>query len=71
MRRSEIQKLEGAAINEKGLQYCLLLAYKWYTNRQKKSLFHGVWVTKPFGRVYEIVFGHQGGQPKVLYRYLQ
>ena len=65
MKRSEILGLEVAAVNLVGLQYCLLFMQKSCMNEQRKSLSNTAWPTKPFGRVHESVFGHQGGQPKL------
>ena len=70
MKRSEILGLEGAAVNQEGLQYCLLFMHKSCMNKQRKSLSHAAWATKPFGIVHESVFRHQGGQPKVSHRAL-
>ena len=69
--RSEILGLEGAAVNQEGLQYCLLFMHKSCINGQRKSLFHTAWATKPFGRVHKSVLRHQGGQPKVSHGALQ
>ena len=37
--------------------------HKSCINEQRKLLSHAVWATKPFRRVQELVFRHQGGQP--------
>ena len=71
MKRNEILGLEGAAVNQVGLQYCLLFMHKSCMNKQKKSLSYAVWATKPFGIVHELVFRHQGGQQKVSHGTLQ
>ena len=70
MKRSEIWGLEVAKVNQMGLQYCLLFVHKLCMNEQRKLLFHAAWATKPFGRVHESVFRHQGGQPRVSHRAL-
>ena len=71
MKISEILGLAGAAVNQVGLQYCLLFIHKPCMNEQRKSLSHAAWASKPFRIVLESVFGHQGGQPKVSYEALQ
>ena len=48
MKRSELLGLEGAAVNQVGLQYYLLLMHKSCMNEQKKLLSHAAWATKPF-----------------------
>ena len=70
MKRSKILGLEGAAVNQVGLQYCLLFVHKSCMNKQRKLLSHVAWATKPFGIVHEPVFRHQGGQPRVTYEAL-
>ena len=64
MKRSEILGLEGAAVNQEGLQYYLFFVYKSYMYKQKKSLSHAAWATKPFGIVHESVFRHQSEPAK-------
>ena len=56
MKRSEIWGLEGAAVNQVGLQYCPLFVHKSCMNIQRKTLSHVAWATKPFGIVHKSVF---------------
>ena len=65
MMKNEILGLQGTEVNQQGLQYYLLFVYKSCMNIQKMLLSHTDWATKPFERVHELVFGHQGGHPKV------
>ena len=65
MRSSKILGLEGPEKNHEGLWYYHLLAHKLCINGQMKLLSYAAFSTKPFGRVHESVFGHQGDQPKV------
>ena len=53
--------LDGASVNQEGLQYYLLFTCKYCTNRKKKSLSHAAFATKPYGRVHELGFGYQDG----------
>ena len=57
MRRSEILGLEGAAVNQVGLQYCFLFVHKLCINKQRKYLSYTAWGTKTFGIVHKSVFG--------------
>ena len=41
---------------------CAQVMYEW---TKRSHCLHAAWATKPFGRVHESVFRHQGGQPKV------
>ena len=57
----------GCIVNQEGLQYCLFVVHPSGAQTNKESsLSHAAWATKPFGIEHELVFRHQGTQPKVL-----
>ena len=71
MRKSEILGPEEAEASQERLQYYFFyaLVYEWI-EEVTELLYHAACTTRLFGRIYEPVFRHQGGQPMVSFRAL-
>ena len=65
MKKSEILGLEGAVVNWEGLQYYLFFCVQVVHKGIKQVTVSYNLGHQTFGRVYESVFRHQGGQPEV------